>query len=151
MKPLFTIACTLVCTFAVFAEDEKIKDKVFMSRNNQIQTIQTSTLSNTKYLVLRLKKKLDGKNSKGKSYDERSNYGDSASTYCYKKETDLSEMEKTMIVEWFNSNGPLNLQYTCGEMLDEDKRKNFIGFAETNCQCLDITFENLNKMKSMWR
>ena len=54
MKSLFTIACTLVCTFAVFAEDEKIKDKVFMSRNNQIQTIQTSTLSNTKYLVLRL-------------------------------------------------------------------------------------------------
>ena len=151
MKYSLCFGWILILAAFSFSEDEKLKDKIFVSRNNQIQTLQSSTLSNTKYLVLRLKKKLDGKNSRGKGYDEKSNYGDSASTYCYKKESDLSELEKTMISEWFTSNGSISIQYTCGELQDEEKRKTFLGFAETNCQCLDITFENMNKVKSPWR
>ncbi|MDB5103164.1 MAG: hypothetical protein JWP91_853 [Fibrobacteres bacterium] len=151
MKFRLVVGSILLFAASSFSEDEKLKDKIYLSRNNQIQTLQSSTLSNTKYLVFRLKKKLDGKNSRGKGYDEKSNYGDSASTYCYKKESDLAELEKTMISEWFTSNGSISIQYTCGDLQDEEKRKSFLGFAETNCQCLDITFENMNKTKSPWR
>ncbi|GEM_PF-5899881 len=122
-------------------EDAKIKEKVFLSKYNTIQTLHMESIGTVKYAVFRFKRKLDSKLSKGKGAGEMSNFGDSASTYCYKKESDMSDFEKTLLPEWFKGEKELDLTYTCGEIGEEEKRKNFPGFAETNCQCLDFTFD----------
>jgi hypothetical protein len=131
----------LIGTSLGICEDEKAKDKIFISQSNEIKTIHIGQIGTTKYTVIRWKRKLDIKNSKGKGVTEKSNYGDSASTYCYKKETDISDIEKQILIEAFKNGKPVTFSYSCGELAEEDKRKVFLGFAETNCQCLDFTFE----------
>ena len=133
------------------AEDEKIREKVYLSKENQIIRIGTPMIGNVRYLVVNFKNRLDGRNSKGRAPEEKSNFGDSASTYCYRKESELSGMEQSLLVEWFKSGGTLNVVYSCGEALEEEKRKGFPGFAETNCQCLDFIFKHGNASRGMWR
>ena len=143
------IALAGIFTIQTFAEDAKIREKVYLSESNQIIGIHSAALGSTKYVAIRLQKKLDSKMSKGKGAFEKANFGDSASTYCYKKETDMSEFEKSLISEWLRNNKTINVSYTCGEIIEEDKRKLFPGFAETNCQCLDFTF-NSKDVRSSW-
>ncbi|HKP94890.1 MAG TPA: hypothetical protein VJ385_03950 [Fibrobacteria bacterium] len=140
---IFLLVMSFGTVAQLHAEDEKVKDKSFINKGNEITKLGTSTNGTSKYVVLGFKNKLDSKNSKGKSTDEKSNYGDSSSTYCYKKESDLGDTERQLLVEWFKNNGPLNLVYTCGDPMEEEKRKTFAGFAETNCQCLEFIFKPL--------
>ena len=147
------IAGTTVLTSAwvLFAGDVKLTDKVFLSAGNTITAIQVSTSGADKYLVFRFKNRLDGRLSKGKGYFEKSTYGDSASTYCYKRLADVSDFEKNLLAEWAKAAKPVSVQYSCGEMTEDDKRKTFPGFAETNCQCLDFTFENNERASTPWK
>ena len=92
------INAILICLVSIltlgFPEDLKVKDKIFISRANSIQSLYFGVNGTAKYAVFRFKKKLDSKLSKGKATDEIANYGDSASTYCYKKESEISGFEK---------------------------------------------------------
>lgn len=127
---------------SVLAEDEKLKEKIFLSQGNQIVSIHLATLGSTKYVALRFQRKLDSKLSKGKGAWEKTNFGDSSSTYCYKRELDMSEFEKTLVSDWVDNNKTVNFTYTCAELADDERRKSFLGFAETNCQCLEFTFDS---------
>lgn len=141
----------LACALCASAEDEKVKDKVYLSKANQIARLGTPSVGGTRFIVLSLKNRLDGKNSKGRAPEESSNFGDSASTYCYAREADLSDMERELLVAWFQNGGSFNLLYTCGEALEEEKRKSFPGIAETNCQCLGFSFKAPASSRGMWR
>ncbi|MEO6095960.1 MAG: hypothetical protein ABIW76_09820 [Fibrobacteria bacterium] len=57
-------------------------------------------------------------------------------------------MEKPMLIEWIKGDAPVNLVYTCGEAMEEERRKSFPGFAETNCQCLEFSF--IKAPRSLW-
>ena len=149
MKIFSGVAVTAILTIQTFGDDVKIREKVFLSEGNQIIGIHSATLGTTKYVAFRFQKKLDSKMSKGKGVFEKANFGDSASTYCYKREMDMSEFEKGLVGEWIRNNKTINVSYSCGEIVEEDKRKLFPGFAETNCQCLDFTF-NSKDVKPSW-
>ncbi len=132
-----------------FGEDLKVKEKVFLSQFNQIQSVHLELIGTVRYSVFRFKRKLDSKFSKGKGTGEASNFGDSASTYCYKRELDMSEFEKQLLPDWIRNEKLIDFTYSCGDVSEDEKRKSFLGFAETNCQCLDFTFEN--EVKTPWQ
>ncbi|MEO6095961.1 MAG: hypothetical protein ABIW76_09825 [Fibrobacteria bacterium] len=71
IRTLLSMLC-LASTVGAWADDEKMKDKMFLSKDNQIERIHSATVGNTRYVVFNFRKRLAAPNSKGRGIAEKS-------------------------------------------------------------------------------
>jgi hypothetical protein len=146
--PLLLATCLFVSV--AYSQDIEMRQGSFKSENNLIEEVHFETGSGKTFIVLKLKNKLSGKNSRARTLvDKRANYGDSLSSYAYFSIKD-DPIKAQAILEAHVAQLPTDLIYNCGEQPDDKRRKAFPYFVETNCEVEAFTIKASKEKKGRW-